>query len=177
MLELLFAAYFTVCWQPPTENVDGSPVSELTSYSIFWTDTSGVYSSEENIHDIGASTAADQGNCETVNNVTAANYYVVMTVTDAEGDESGMSNEVTIATQTDEPAPPILTQEELVVYTVVKQPNRFVLLPIGTVPPGVSCDMANQVNGHGVVPTESVDWASASSARPVVVVANCAPGG
>lgn len=71
------------------------------------------------------------------------------------------------------PGPPVILDQEEIVYTVVKQPNRFVLLPIGTVPAGTSCDPSNSVNGLGAVPTDAVVWTSTTGSRPIVVVARC----
>lgn len=59
-----------------------------------------------------------------------------------------------------------------VAYTILKREDRLVLLPVGTVAPGTACDAEQSVNGHNVVPRESVVWSG--TVRPVVVVALCA---
>lgn len=56
-------------------------------------------------------------------------------------------------------------------YTVVKQRDRFVMLPVGTVPADTACDSTQSVNGYFVVPRAAVAWSG--SVRPDVVVAQC----
>ena len=68
-------------------------------------------------------------------------------------------------------APQMLTVTEMTAFTLIKQDNRFVLLPVGTVPGGTACDSTQYVNGHYVVPTSAVTWSG--TVRPVVVVAKC----
>lgn len=93
--------------------------------------------------------------------------FFALSATDDEG-TSELSNEVakTLSLQ-------VIIEQEEVVYTVVKQVNRFVLLPVGTVPIGTMCDLENTVNGLGAVPTEDVVWTSPTGSRPIVVVAQC----
>jgi hypothetical protein len=57
------------------------------------------------------------------------------------------------------------------VYTVVRQENRFILLPVGTVPPNTSCIEDQTINGHNAVPIDQVTWSG--TVRPVIVVAVC----
>ena len=59
------------------------------------------------------------------------------------------------------------------VFTIIKQTDRFVLLPVGTVPANTPCDSTQSVNGHYAVPRSAVTWAG--TVRPAVVVALCAP--
>lgn len=74
-------------WQAPTENVDGSPVSGLTAYRIHYGTQSGQYSD--------VAEAAGNATSYTLN-VPMGDYYIAMTAVDIEGDESGLSNEVTL---------------------------------------------------------------------------------
>jgi hypothetical protein len=70
------------------------------------------------------------------------------------------------------PMPPSgLTVTELVAYTVVKQKDRFVMLPVGTIPGSTECDTSQSVNGYYVVPRSVVTWSG--SVKPDVVVAKC----
>jgi len=83
-----------------------------------------------------------------------------------------VSKSKTVLETPNTPNPPGgLTVTEMVAYTLVKQSNRFVLLPVGTVPGGTLCDSSQTVNGYFVVPTEAVTWSG--TIRPVVVVAKC----
>ena len=58
-----------------------------------------------------------------------------------------------------------------VAYTVLKQIDKFVLAPVGTVPIGSPCDTAQSINGYNVVSRTLVKWSG--SVRPDVVVAKC----
>ncbi len=70
------------------------------------------------------------------------------------------------------PAPPSnLTVADTVAYTVVKARDRFVLLPVGTVPADTPCDTSQSINGRYVVPRAAVTWAG--NVKPEVVVASC----
>lgn len=157
-----------VCWQAPTENVDGTPITAIPlDHTIYYGTTSGVYDETPIV------TGEPGDGCHTWQ-PTPNIYFLVMTATDADGDESGYSNE--ISKTEDAPVitlPPVILANDEVVYTVIKQPDRFLLLPIGTVPAGTECDPNNSVNGHGAVPNEAVVWTSPTGSRPIVVVARC----
>jgi len=164
------AQAFEICWENPTENVDNTPLVDLTQVNAY------IGLQPGGLYDYGLrifpETEEGASRCSEIE-ISPGTYYVVMTALDADGDESVFSNEV-IKTQIDPtPLAPIILPSVRTVFTVVKQPDRFVLIPIGTVPPGTECDPNNSVNGHGVVPNESVVWNQGSSARPIVVVALC----
>jgi hypothetical protein len=169
MSPFILIAALTICWQAPTENVDGSAIEGVLAYSIHYGPSPGNYDS---IIDIGAQTAADQGNCE-IRDVAPGDYYIAMKAIDTLGDESAYSNEIMKTQASTTPLPPVILALPQTVFNVVKQDDRFVLLPIGTVPPGTVCDPNQSVNGHGVVPAEDVAWLVGSTVRPVVVVARC----
>lgn len=57
------------------------------------------------------------------------------------------------------------------VYYVIQQPDKFILLPIGTVPVGTDCDPVQSVNGFYGVPRDQVTWGG--TAQPFSVVAEC----
>lgn len=57
------------------------------------------------------------------------------------------------------------------VFTVVRQENRFILLPVGTVPPNTACIEDQTINGHNAVPIDQVTWSG--TVRPAIVVAVC----
>ncbi len=76
----------TLRWQAPTQNVDGSPLLDLAGYRIYWGLGSRSYTDSHTIND-SAITEWD---------VTAPpnTYYFALTAFDADGNESGYSNEV-----------------------------------------------------------------------------------
>ncbi|MDA1076643.1 MAG: hypothetical protein O3A63_18105 [Proteobacteria bacterium] len=75
-----------LAWMPPTTNVDGSTLDDLTSYRIYGGNAAGNYTDQVQIDDPTArsySLSVPQGG-----------YYVAMTATNSEGAESVDSNEL-----------------------------------------------------------------------------------
>jgi hypothetical protein len=159
----------SVCWTAPTQNVDGSPLTDLDGYNIYHGPSSRNYNGVAVVPDAGAT-------CADVAGLPAGTYFVAMTALDADGNESGLSNEVLkVETSTVPKAPVVLVADE-VVFTVVKRPGRFVLLPIGAVPAGTVCDLNNFAPaGHGTVDNSDVVWTNQApgAVRPDVVVVAC----
>ena len=171
------AASFNVCWQNPTENVDGSPLTDLERVRILWeleSDATINGNDPYNTTEVGAELCTD------ITVPQDGDYTVKMRAIDADGDVSSDSNVVTKTAGAPvvptDPLPPVILTSESTVFTVVKQPDKFVLLPIGTVPAGTECSQQEVVNGHGVVPNGDVVWTSPTGPRPIVVVAQCGNG-
>lgn len=66
----------------------------------------------------------------------------------------------------------------IVVKIVSKTPSGFLLLGVGTIPLGTACDLTQEVNGHYVVPQDTVIWSdparnAGTAPLPLVVVAQC----
>jgi hypothetical protein len=76
----------TLNWVAPTENVDGTPLTDLQSYRVYYGTSSRNYGDAVPVADPTASSVE----------ITApsGDYYVAMTALDAEGNESAYSNEV-----------------------------------------------------------------------------------
>lgn len=87
------------------------------------------------------------------------------------GTESDTSNVATKTILSRVPMAPSLTATAGVAYTILKQIDRFVMLPVGTVPGSTLCDPAQSINGYNVVPRAAVTWAG--NVQPDVVVAQC----
>lgn len=101
-------------WTPPTENVDGSPVTDLAGFKIYYkTDAISQYQQSITVAD-AFQTMYNLDLPGLENNTTV---YVVMTAYDMEmpANESGYSNEVAFGPflQADEtaPAPPVVSGE------------------------------------------------------------------
>lgn len=73
-------------WQAPTQNVDGSPLTDLAGYVIYWGTTSRNYTGS---HTINSPTTT-----EWEATMAPGSYYFAMTAFDGENNESGYSNEV-----------------------------------------------------------------------------------
>ncbi|MFU8816198.1 MAG: hypothetical protein ACNA7W_12685 [Pseudomonadales bacterium] len=76
----------TLSWVPPEENVDGTPLTDLKGYRIYVGTSSRNYASQIEL--------ADPSITDYFLALSRGEYYVAMTAIDAEGNESGYSNEV-----------------------------------------------------------------------------------
>lgn len=93
-----FATSVTLSWDPPTTNVDGTPLTDLSGYKIYYGTSSGNYSQSS---DAGNSTSYQ------VNNLSGgATYYFVVTAYNSTGIESSFSNEVSTTIQSVDTTPP-----------------------------------------------------------------------
>ncbi|MEZ5559895.1 MAG: hypothetical protein R3E86_15290 [Pseudomonadales bacterium] len=73
-------------WQAPTQNVDGSPLTDLAGYNIYWGTSSRSYSTSLPIN----SPTTTQWEA----NIAPGTYYFALTAFDAAGNESAYSNEI-----------------------------------------------------------------------------------
>ena len=76
----------TVSWTPPTQNVDGSALTDLTAYKFYYGTSPGNYSQQVVVNNPGAATYLIQ-------NLAPATYYVAASAINSAGIESGLSNE------------------------------------------------------------------------------------
>ena len=77
-------------WVAPTENVDGSALTDLAGYKIYYGNSSRNYPDSADVNDADTTSFAVT--------VPSGSYYVAMTAIDADGNESAYSNEVLKAT-------------------------------------------------------------------------------
>ena len=75
----------TLEWDPPTNNEDGSELTDLAGYSVYLGTQPGVYTSE---FDVGFSNEVE------VVDLEDGTYYLAVTSYDLHGNESDFSNEV-----------------------------------------------------------------------------------
>jgi hypothetical protein len=75
----------TLSWQPPTKNTDGSTLTDLAGYRIYWGTTAGSYPNSVTLNNPGLSSYV-------VDNLVVGTYYFVMTTLNSAGEESGYSN-------------------------------------------------------------------------------------
>ena len=81
-----FAGTITLAWDAPTTNIDGTPLTDLAGYKIYYGPTSGSYT---NTLDVGNVTTS------VVNNLTdGLTYYFTVSAYNSAGVESSFSNEV-----------------------------------------------------------------------------------
>jgi hypothetical protein len=72
-------------WQPPTLNSDGTPLTDLTAFKLYWGTTQGTYSRSTTIANAAARTY-------TVSGLASGTWYFVVTALNAQGLESPYSN-------------------------------------------------------------------------------------
>lgn len=78
----------TLSWNPPTQNTDGTPLTNLSAYRIYYGTSPGNYPNQIHISNVGVTTYV-------VENLPAATYYFVSTAINSTGIESGFSNVAT----------------------------------------------------------------------------------
>jgi len=157
-------------WTAPTQNTDGTPLTDLAGFKIYLgTTQGGPYPVSVDIPDPLATTF-------TVPNLTeGTTYYFVSTAYNSAAtvQESDFSNEATKLIPFAVPNPPsMLTVVEMVAFYVVAQEDKYVLVAVGEVPNGTPCNPDETVNGHYVVPRDTVAWYG--NVQPEAVVAKCA---
>jgi len=82
----------TLTWTPPTQNTDGSPLTDLAGYRIYWGNGGGVYPQSVTIDNPGVSSYV-------VENLPPGDYEFVATAINSVGVESGFSNPATRTVQ------------------------------------------------------------------------------
>ena len=142
----------TLSWNAPTQTeacTNAGPLTNLAGYRIYQL----------------VATVDDPDITEfTIPGQKPGTYEYVASAFDEDGDASRLSGRATKEVETfDTVGGPA--------YTVIKRDNRFVLLPVGTVDAGQSCDVDQSVNGRHAVDVAAVTWTG--TVRPVVVVADC----
>ncbi len=75
----------TLNWDPPTTNIDGTPLTDLAGYRVYFGTDSGVYVYK---NDVGNSTSC------TIGGLTPGFWCFAVTAYDLSGNESDYSNEV-----------------------------------------------------------------------------------
>jgi hypothetical protein len=80
-----FAGSVTLSWNPSARNTDGTHITDLAGFKIYYGTSSGNYTQVVN---------AGYVTTYTVNNLNSGTYYFVATAYDTSGNESGYSNQV-----------------------------------------------------------------------------------
>lgn len=80
-----FAGDATLTWTPPTTHMDGTPLTDLAGYRVYYGTSSGSYG-----------TPIDVGNRTeyTFTGLGPGTYYFTISAFDASGNESGLAREV-----------------------------------------------------------------------------------
>ena len=86
MISVNVVGELSLNWVAPTENVDGTPLTDLASYRIYYGLFSRSYTDQVAVNNSAATSFSVA--------VPGGTYYVAMTAIDGEGNESGYSNEI-----------------------------------------------------------------------------------
>lgn len=164
------AADKTVSWHNPTQNTDGSslPPELIDKTTVVWAPTqAGLPASTTTKVATGSVTS-------TTITLTPGTWFVAAKTTAKNGNTSVLSAAFQVVVSDPVPNPPTgvtVTSQETTAFQVVGTLDKFVLLPVGTVPAGTECNPTQSVNGHNGVPRASVAWFG--SVKPQAVVAKC----
>jgi hypothetical protein len=77
----------TLRWDAPTTSADGSPLTDLAGYKVYWSTTQGSYANSATLNNPGVTTYV-------VDQLTPATWYFVVTAFDTSGNESKYSDVV-----------------------------------------------------------------------------------
>jgi hypothetical protein len=75
----------TLTWVPPTQRTDGSTLSNLAGYRVYYSRDPNVYTNSVLVSNAGVTSYV-------VDNLVAGTWYFAVTAVDASGQESGLSN-------------------------------------------------------------------------------------
>jgi len=78
----------TLSWTPPTRNTDGSTLTNLAGYRIYWGPTAGNYTSSTTLNTAGLTSYV-------VENLAPGTYYFAVSALSSSGVESALSNSAT----------------------------------------------------------------------------------
>ncbi len=84
-VQAVATGWATLSWRPPTTNTDGSPLTNLAGYRVYWGTTAGNYPSFVTISNPGVTTYV-------VENLTPNTYYFAVKAFNSAGAESARSN-------------------------------------------------------------------------------------
>lgn len=165
----------TVGWDAPTENTDGTPLTNLSGYKVYrWTGSAAPALAATVVAGVVSVPLTGIPAGPSVFAVTAfspsgeSSFSSSVTFTVA-GQSVSKSASVTVTVVPKPPTNPVVTQKTA--YQVVIQRNKFAFVPVGTVPLNAACVETQRVNGYYVVPRWRVTFSGTN--RPEAVVARC----
>lgn len=79
----------TLTWDAPTTNTDGTPLTDLAGYKVYWGVVSGVYTANKDVGNVTSVNIA-----QTMALTPRGNYCFAVTAYDVELNESAYSNEI-----------------------------------------------------------------------------------
>ena len=73
-------------WTPPAQYTDGTPLTDLAGYKVYWGTTPGSYTNSVTLSNPGLSSYV-------VDQLTPATWYFALTAVNTAGVESDLSNQ------------------------------------------------------------------------------------
>lgn len=156
-------------WRAPTQNTDGSALTNLAGYRIYYGTSSGALT--QTIQIANPSTTS-----HIVEHLGAGTYYFAVRAYTTAGQESGNSNVAskTISGPTIPNPPTNLTVVQTTAFRLnLGYANKVQLARIGTVPLGTACDGSMPVLGVHVIKDRHKVKLDAGKSKPLAVLAKC----
>lgn len=174
----------TLSWTPPTQNTDGTPLTNLAGYRILWGTSATALSNVVEVPGAAVTT-------HVIDNLTSGTKYFAVRSYNAAGAESVNSNVASKAivgsvssttksvafdaVQVPNPPTNLVTVETTAMNTGVFDPSQWRVKPnrvVGTVPLGTDCDETRPATGGWYrVPKWAVSWSG--SIRTDYPLAKC----
>ena len=131
-----YAAHVTASWTAPAANADGSPLTDLAGYKVYYGLASGNYT--------GTIDAGNVTTCRIDNLVEGLTYYFAVTAYDTSGNESTYSEEQSFTL----PPPPPPSAPDIAVSDSIS-PSGDLQMPFGSVTEGVTSEQTVTVTNSG----------------------------
>jgi hypothetical protein len=177
----------TVSWTPPTTNSNGTPLTDLAGFRVYYG------TSATNLSQMGPIVSSSTTQ-QTITGLTVSAWFFGVRAFNSRNIFSDMSNisskvivqgvaptasASTTVTVNTRPSAPVMRAVDTVAMSVkMDWDGAFALVPssvVGSVPLGTLCDSDRDVKGGwNKVDPESVAWSVSPSNRPKHVIARCA---
>jgi hypothetical protein len=162
-----YAGDATLSWAPPTQSVDGSTLTNLAGYRIYYGTSDAILDRNIQLANAGLTTYKISG-------LSSATWYFAMTAYTSVGDASDfspvLSKAVTdVTTPPPPPPPPALVTTSTVAYMLIPGADTYAPLIVGSVPLGTPCDASKALLGYYIVPRASVTFTGPIQKTPAVV--------
>ena len=89
LIALPYQPKTTLTWDAPTTNTDGTPLTDLAGYKVYWGIVSGIYTGNKDVGNVTTVNIA-----ETIALTPRGNYCFAVTAYDVALNESIYSNEI-----------------------------------------------------------------------------------
>lgn len=113
----------SLSWAPPTTRTDGSPLTNLAGYNIYFGSSASTLTTKVAVTNPAATTF-------TIANIPAGNTFFAMTSLDATGAESLRTNTVNVLVEAPKSVSIAATPVKVTVTTLPAPPTSFAVVPV-----------------------------------------------